>query len=289
MTSRPTVTGVSVPLLIVESGPQKGCSLALQTGVFSVGKSLDNDAVIADQTLSDKHFQIQNTLFGIEIKVLHGTVTLPSGQKISDNQSYSSRKNIAFSAGNTDFSLILPKKKKIWLYGLSALLLLLLGVFSVWHSPIGTPNHQQLSALSPPNNHKSVSDDVVSMQKALQEKLTNAHLETLAVSATADGAISVTGLLQPEQNDVWSATKLWFDQTYGTRNILLDHTFFPKNTLRSPVQIAAVALGAQPYVLDTNGERLPPGSTVEDGWVIDQILSDKILLHRGSEHLAVRF
>lgn len=120
MTSRPTVTGVSVPLLIVESGPQKGCSLALQTGVFSVGKSLDNDAVIADQTLSDKHFQIQKTLFGIEIKVLHGTVTLPSGQKISDNQSYSSRKNIAFSAGNTDFSLTLPKKKKIWLYGLSA-------------------------------------------------------------------------------------------------------------------------------------------------------------------------
>ncbi|MGF1276557.1 SctD/MshK family protein [Acetobacter pasteurianus] len=289
MKSGPTVTGVSVPLLTIESGPQKGCSLALQTGVFSVGKSLDNDAVIADQTLSDKHFQIQTTLFGIELKVLHGTVILPSGQTISDNQSYSSRKNIAFSAGNTDFSLILPKKRKIWLYGLSALLLLLLGAFSVWHLSIRTSYHQQLSALPPPNNHKSASDDVVSMQKALQAKLTNAHLETLTVSTTADGAISVTGLLQPEQSDAWSATKLWFDQTYGTRNILLDHTFFPKNAMRSPVQIAAVALGAQPYVLDTNGARLPPGSTVEDGWIIDQILPDKILLHRGSEHLAVRF
>ena len=64
---------------------------------------------------------------------------------------------------------------------------------------------------------------------------------------------------------------------------------FNHATVHSPIQISGVALGALPYVIDTSGQRLPPGSLVEGGWVIEKILVDRIILHRGMDFLTVRF
>ncbi|NHO29874.1 hypothetical protein GOB82_07430 [Acetobacter farinalis] len=284
-----TVTTLSAPWLVIKSGPQAGCSLALQTGALCVGKSLDNDAVIADMALADKHFKIQKTFFGIKLVALEGSLQLPSGKVLTKNSSFLSRKSLEFSAGNTNFELVVPKRINARTYGLAGILVVLLG-FAYLSSVF--PRHSSRPTSPLPSVSSAQQGDgnaAHSMQHALQEKLAAQHLSAVRVSATTDGAVIASGSAQPEQRALWSATKLWFDETYGTHALLLDHVSFTHVATRSPVQIAAVALGAAPYVIDMSGQRLPPGSVVEDGWIIDQILPDSILLHRGSEHLTVHF
>ncbi|OUJ03595.1 SctD/MshK family protein [Acetobacter cibinongensis] len=288
MQSRQTVTSSSLALLVIENGPQAGCSLALQKGVFSVGSSLDNDIIIADPTLDNTHFYIQDTLRGIKLTPQGGVILLPSGKRLDGKASYISRKNFSFSAGTTDFNVIVPPKTKIWPYGFSAALALLLIACVGLFSPLWARHHVPPVAVTPAA-HPTAQQNRQTFQAALENKLTDAHLDTLSVSKTQDGALSVTGVLQKEQSKEWSFIKLWFDETYGTQTVLLDHTALMQAGTHSPIQIAGVALGAQPYVVDTSGQRLPPGSTVEDGWVIEKILPDRLLLHRGTEHLVVRY
>nr|WP_298797127.1 EscD/YscD/HrpQ family type III secretion system periplasmic domain-containing protein [uncultured Acetobacter sp.] len=284
-----TVTSVSKPLLVIENGPQAGCSLALQTGVFSVGKSLDNDIVVADQTLLDRHFQVHTRFSGIELKPLEGAFYLQSRKAFHRETSYFCRKNFTFSAGNTTFKIVIPKRTHIQKYISFVFLTLLLTIVCIWNTyPLWS--HHPAAPLVPPSSALHTgSEDLLTLQNSLQAKIAARHLDGITITAGADGALIATGAAQPEQNKLWSATKLWFDNTYGTRTLLLDRVSFSHVTTQSPVQIAGVALGAQPYVIDTSGQRLPPGSLVENGWIIDQILSDRILLHRGPEYLTVRF
>ncbi|KXV69390.1 hypothetical protein AD951_06900 [Acetobacter malorum] len=260
----------------------------MQTGDFFVGKSLNNDAVIADQNLSDTHFLIRAKAFGVELTAQEGNLHLASGHILQKSTSKTFYKTIQFSGGSTRFKLVVPSKTRLHAarYGASILIFLMLAsLLSVYvrhmhHSTI--PNTPHLAA-APPIPTRST------MLAALKDKLLTEHLDKIIISTGADGALIATGAEQPEEKDIWEAVKLWFDTTYGTETVLLDRVSFLHATTHSPLQIAGVALGDTPYVLDTAGRRLPCGSTVEDGWVIDQILTDKILLHRGAEHLTVRF
>mgnify|MGYP003361750363 CR=1 FL=1 len=289
MSFRPEAADTSRPLLIIENGPQAGCSLAVQMGDFFVGKSLNNDAVIADQSLSDTHFLISATTFGVKLTAREGNLHLASGHILQKSTSKTFYKTIQFSGGSTRFKLVVPSKTRLHAarYAASILIFLILaGLLSIYvrhvhHSAI--PNTPPLAVTASPISPRST------MLAALKDKLLTEHLDKIIISTGADGALIATGAEQPEEKDIWAAVKLWFDTSYGTETVLLDRVSFLHATTHSPLQIAGVALGDTPYVLDTAGRRLPCGSTVEDGWVIDQILTNRILLHRGAEHLTVRF
>lgn len=290
MRFRPEAADISRPLLIIENGPQAGCSLAVRMGDFFVGKSLNNNAVIADRSLSDTHFLIRAKAMGVELTAREGNIHFASGHILQKGTSKKFYKTIQFSCGTTIFKLIVPTKTPLRAaqYGASIILifLILVGILSIYmrhmhHS--ATPQASSLTATS------SSAHAVSTTQTALEEKLLTNHLNRITISKGADGALIATGAEQPQQKDTWVAVKLWFDTTYGTETVLLDRVSFLHTTTHSPLQIAGVALGSAPYILDTMGRRLPCGSTVEDGWIIDQILTDKILLHRGADHLMVRF
>lgn len=289
MNFRPEEADTSGPLLIIENGPQAGCSLAVQTGDFFVGKSLNNDAIIADQNLSDTHFVIRITATGVKLTAQGGNIHLASGHILQQNTSKKFYKTIRFCSGSTRFKLVVPTKTRLhaaWYGGSILLSLILAGILSIY---VRHMHHSAVSKLPPFAATTSPTHTSNAMLAALEDKLLTEHLNNIIISRGADGVLIATGAEQAEQKDIWAAVKLWFDTTYGTETVLLDRVSFLHATTHSPLQIAGVALGNTPYVLDTAGRRLPCGSTVEDGWIIDHILTDRILLHRGAEHLTVRF
>lgn len=289
MNSGQRVTCPSTPTLVIENGPQAGRSLALQSGAMSVGKSLENDIIIVDNTLSDVHFKIQQKLLGVEISALHGPLTLANGKHITSPRRKNFYQNFMFVAGSTKFCVVFPQKKHALRLFLLIFLFLILGMACFKYMHAFTHAKAGLYPIAARTTQQTEPDNNLLILKSLQNKLAEQNFTNITISDSPDGALVANGYAEPEQKKDWSTIKLWFDNTYGSKALLLDHVAFTHATVHSPIQISGVALGALPYVIDTSGQRLPPGSLVEGGWVIEKILVDRIILHRGMDFLTVRF
>lgn len=121
--------------------------------------------------------------------------------------------------------------------------------------------------------------------QALKERLSQAGLH-LSVGQQ-ENYLSVSGEYTPDQAGTWQQIQHWFDRRYGSEQMLLNEAQLKSEAEAPDLQLRAVWLGDNPYVIDDRGERLYPGASLSSGWIISSINDDRVLLSRGDTRYAL--
>nr|WP_300311855.1 EscD/YscD/HrpQ family type III secretion system periplasmic domain-containing protein [Halomonas sp.] len=120
--------------------------------------------------------------------------------------------------------------------------------------------------------------------EALQNRLTEAGLNDLQVE-DAGNHLVVSGEFAPHQHADWQAVQRWFDESYGSRQVLISNAMPGVTPDHPDFRFQAVWLGDNPYVIGDNGERLYPGAALQQGWVLAEIANDRLTLRRGEDEM----
>ena len=121
------------------------------------------------------------------------------------------------------------------------------------------------------------------MQAELKNELQRVQLSQLQVS-TEGGVLQVSGPLSESQQTTWQKIRYWLDGRIGARQVVMTHFTVPDDTPPSASDISAVWFGASPYVIGSRGNKVFPGQTLAQGWVIDTIEAQGIRLHKNDQH-----
>jgi hypothetical protein len=205
----------------------------------------------------------------------------------------------SFSAGGVAFQLELPPnradealatKPPLW----KSMLLLSIGVVTLCGATVigafvlgnGGPARSVAATLTSRSGIPGAS--AVSVAAAfLRERVDGAGISGLSVKPREDGAIVVVGMLPPDRQQEWAALRREYDERFGNSRVLVEQ--FEEPASLPSLHVAAVWSGANPYVVDDHGSRLRPGASLGDGWSIEKIDGQTIVIRRGDRRLALGY
>ena len=121
----------------------------------------------------------------------------------------------------------------------------------------------------------------------LNRQLALAGLDGISVGLQPDGGVVASGRIIPPRAEAWHAAVRWFDTAAEGRAVLVDRV--EVSSVAAFLQIQAVYTGRTPYVIDGEGQKLFIGASLPDGAVIQKIESQRVLVKRGDQVVAVRF
>jgi hypothetical protein len=96
----------------------------------------------------------------------------------------------------------------------------------------------------------------------------------------ADGGLAVSGILGAHDRTIWSDVQYWFDQTYRGR-VALTNNFIESKPPN--LQLRAVYFGEGPYVITAQGQHFNQGAILDDGWIIQEIGQDHLVLAKDGD------
>jgi hypothetical protein len=122
----------------------------------------------------------------------------------------------------------------------------------------------------------------------LADRINAANLQTLRVSVV-EGRLAVSGALSPQDTPAWSAIQQWFDQAYRGRLVLTTNIGFGEGRAMPMLQLRAVWFGERPYIITAEGAHFNQGAILDNGWVIQDIGQDRIVLSKKAETVALTY
>lgn len=278
-------------MLKIVNGLQAGACLSLCTGVHRIGGSLANDVVVFEAALAEDHFEVEHgdTTW---LRACSASLHLSDGMDLPAGRSMPVTGTLQFQVGCTKFCLVAAVPRKIRttrrlavpVAALAACVAVVLGM-----SAHGTESSAALGRL-PREAARSIvfAPAATEVAAVLGNHLVAAGLSGLQPVAGADGTVTVSGNVSPEQKAGWTEIMRWFDSNYGGRVMLIDQV--GTAVAVAPLSIAAVRPGGDaPFVIDQSGRRLFVGSAVADGWVVAAIEPTRVTVRRHAETLTVRF
>jgi hypothetical protein len=117
------------------------------------------------------------------------------------------------------------------------------------------------------------------IRQELTGHIKDAKIRTLRVTI-ADGGLAVSGILGAHDRTIWSDVQYWFDQTYRGR-VALTTNF--TETKPPNLQLRAVYFGEGAYVITAQGQRFNQGAILDDGWIIQEIDQDHLVLAKDGD------
>ncbi|MFC3282187.1 SctD/MshK family protein [Litchfieldella rifensis] len=130
----------------------------------------------------------------------------------------------------------------------------------------------------------TMSDDTPA--EALKQQLAQAGLDNLHVE-DAGNHLVVSGEFAPNRYNDWQSVQRWFDQRYGSSQVLISNARPGLTPEKPEFQFQAVWFGENPYVIDARGERLYPGASLPEGWVLSDIKDNRVTLRRGDDRFSL--
>jgi len=268
------------------------------------GSSPDNDIVLLSDNIASKHFIINvGSFINNKITILseEGSVILKDGRVIDIGQRAEISLPAEISFG--DASLIFEREigvkqlKKLLKPGLIIAVCLLIGL--VGSSIISNINPSNIiSSVIPIANEQveSVNDiSLLNIQKQNQtatlfeEQLVKMQLqEYLIVQKNSDNTISISGNLPEALMPQWRSVLQWYD---GNSNLAyLVNNVTSKKVDGFKLAIKSVWLdGDNSIVTLSNNETAKVGDTITDGWLVQDILSDQIVLKRHNQIVKITY
>ena len=290
------------PVLGILDGLQAGSEVLLSPGQSRIGNGTDCTIVVADPAMQHSHFEV---LVGTStvIRVLK-SLALFDGSVVGAGTELTVTGQTSFIAGKTRFCLQAPEQQTALRGPISSsaaprrpisrrLVIPLAGAItlvtgcSALLAGLGTSPHRAEATTIPVPRLRPEQDGAAAAVAAFRLMLDRSGLRTVAVAARPDGTVLATGLLMADDQAAWQSARQWYDSRFGAHNVLIEQ-LFPPNSL-PPLRIAAVWTGANPYVVDGQGERLRPGAGLDGGWSIDRIDGEHVFVRRGSQTVALRY
>lgn len=131
--------------------------------------------------------------------------------------------------------------------------------------------------------------DINAAVERFSEHLTAAGLGSLKVKAS-DRRVAVSGSLTTREAESWAAAQRWFDDTFAGRIVLTATVAIGEaRALPTALRLQAIWFGERPYVITEDGLRYFPGAFLDNGWIIQEIAENRVVLAKDGETMALTF
>ena len=287
----------------VVRGLHDGVRVMLESGVYRIGSTAEADIVLRDAGVVPGHAVLGVQRGNVRLEATGDNVGIGS-QTVLKGHGCRLRLLLEFSIGEACLRLshVEPQSggRSPWaVTGLAvasvcAIALLALGFLReegkarVELAPPPAPTTRLassdpaagLAALARSEREQVV--DPRTLERAQQEvaaHLKDAKIHMLRVNVE-DGRLTVSGILLAHERAKWSEIQYWFDQTYRGRLELAANL-----TENKPpnLQLRAVWFGDRPYVITADGQHFNQGAVLDDGWVVQEIAQDHLLLAKDGD------
>lgn len=311
----------SKPELEVVGGFHNGVSLFLDEGIYSIGSTADADIVLRDPGVASEHALLRIEGGAMRIEAMGGDLGIGE-ELITQGHGCKLRLPVDIAMGDARLRLSHPGAKSAGLLGGSfqpvgqflskrpfaaagGVIVCALAVSVATHE---TPLPKVAEAETAPKlavTKTAYYADVETLgkfggktdpsQSAVEEAATQliARLKSVSITSlrvtTADKRILVAGSLTKREAAAWTSAQQWFDETYSGRVVLTANVAIGENKSAPNLRLQAIWFGERPYVITEEGAHFYEGALLDNGWVLQRIAEDRIVLEREGESQALTY
>ncbi|MCO7227018.1 type III secretion system inner membrane ring subunit SctD [Pleionea sp. CnH1-48] len=115
----------------------------------------------------------------------------------------------------------------------------------------------------------------------LEQKLEAAGIKENVTTQLVNNNIQVVGQLPKDKFQLWKTIEKEFNDQYKG----LPQLEFDDETLNllNILGIKDISLGDRPYIITYSGQHISPGGKLQNGFTVDEISTEKLMLRRGNE------
>lgn len=299
-----------MPLVVgtITTGLQRGTSIERTASTLTLGASLQNDIVLLDDGIADRHAVIsfERSLIGTvaSIKACDAEV-ICNGHVISAGcVREASRLPMTLTVGTTAITFGLPQVEEMpavpeqtsWFgslvrpvlivctlaIGLQAGLFLMHGVAG--SSSLRVAQHETVA----PVLKVSAPAKGPELQALVEDDFEVTGLDPhLNVSQLPNGALEITGNLPSELKPQWDGLRQWYDRSGLSTQII--SLVREASVIPALPALSAVRLSEPRELILMNGTRLRTGDPVGDGWSVAEIAPESVSLQRDGQTTQVPY
>ena len=292
--------GKSDPLLSITRGLHQGVHLTLDSAVYTIGSAASADLILSDAGIAERHMVLRFVDGRIAVEALGGDVLVlgPEGRETRVPMGNGHRARLPLEIGIGDARLRLEsgvptpvstaavssawRNKPQWLMAL-VLMFLCVGAFA-FRGESTTPTALVISAAA---EAPAVSRATPTQAHLwLDQQLLAAGIKSIRVSEV-EGRLIAEGSYEPGQKPQWIALQQAFDKQFSQQVMLQTNVTVRADIANPRVRFQAVWFGTNPYVINDSGKRLYPGAALADGWVLERIENNQVVLARGEERFTL--
>jgi hypothetical protein len=316
------------PHLEVVGGFHSGVSLPLDEGSYSIGSTADADIVLRDPGVASEHALLRIEGGGVRIEAVGGDlgvgddlVTQGHGCKLRmpvEIAMGEARLKLThpggadaglFSKGFLPFGSFLARRPMMAAGGVICAALAVSVATRESPSPLkaadsASMTEQKQLALTKAAYYSDVdtlgkygtkTEPVAAQHSSVEEaatqllaKLKSVNINSLRVTS-GDRRVVVAGSLTKREGESWTSVQQWFDETYAGRVVLTANVAIGDSKSAPALRLQAIWFGERPYVITEEGAHFYEGALLENGWILQKIAEDRIVLEREGEALALTY
>jgi len=274
--------------LEIADGPNSGAVLSLAPGRYRLGSDTGDDIVLADREVVPSHAVLQLTAEHGDITPLADGVVLQR-RTLRMGQPKMLRRGAVLTIGGTRIRVAetgaTERPQRRTLVTACLALLGVLGAAAVYHGAV--PVRVGATEVSAPATHAPaptmLTEAVVDFRRYLG---TTGLAQTVRINASGDVVVA-NGTITPDDRGRWLDAQKWFDGHISGRIALRDTVNVAGAVAPPQLAIAAVSMEPVPNVVTQDGQHLVVGAVLQDGWHIERITLEAVMLSRGGHEVRI--
>jgi hypothetical protein len=291
--------------LTVTQGFHAGVTLPLNEGDHTIGSKSTSDIIFRDDGIEAQHFllcvegcQIRAEAIGSAIKI--NDQELPHGQgcylrlpaeltiggtalrisTVNDAQTVCAKKIIP---ALHDLVPVLTSPYAITAVSIFGCMLV---AMLLWTDLQG--NDVKPAVFITKEISKEEQSDRVAAEHALKQRLLAVGLDRVTVSGT-QRHLTLNGSIARNRVSALTLVENWFEETYGSKLKLHSNVLRQSPPLLKGITLQAIWYGEKPYIVADDGNRYFEGNIIKNGWSIQKIGPESLLLKKGDETTKIRY
>jgi hypothetical protein len=272
----------------IAAGPNSGANVILAPGRYRLGSDAGNDIVLADPDVASQHAAMELAHDRASITVLAPGV-LMQRRRLDRGRQYPLKPGTILTLGTTRLRVSFPPGLPRRYRGgniamcVAALAAACTGAAYYVAAPvaIGTVRASQpvIGSASMTMLTRAAAD--------FRAHLADTQVAPDVQVTASDGIVLATGTILPADRPAWLDAEKWFDAHLGGHIALADRVGTAGPAELPKLDVAAVSMAPVPNVMTRDGEHYTVGAVLQNGWRIDRIAPNSIILRNGAREMHV--
>ncbi|MGE7991674.1 SctD/MshK family protein [Pseudomonas sp. NPDC089554] len=291
-------TAPARPVLSITEGLHQGGRIVLEGARHVLGSSADDDFILTDPGIAPGHLALRLDDDKVAVEALAGEVQvedrLGRSTLVPLGSGYRGQLPLRICLGEARLCLEPAPTRAASSQRPTGLarphLLLALGLMFICAFAFAFRGESEL----PQVNSVSVTPEPRAPQQAtladarswLEQQLLASGFSGVKVSESG-GQLVASGRHEAAQKSRWVELRQAFDHRFGQQVMLHSQVTVHADVAKPRVYFQAVWFGENPYVVGEGGKRLYPDAPLSDGWVLERIDSNQVVLARGEERFTL--
>jgi type III secretion protein D len=272
----------------IAGGPNAGASVTLARGRYRLGSDTASDIVLADSAVSPSHAVLELARDRADTIALAPGVLLQRRQ-LSAGRPVALKRGTVVTLGETRLKVGGPavpvrlhRKASVTV---CLALLGLAGAGAAYHgaAPVAIgamrPDQPPTGGAGSATLDRAVAD--------FRAHLADTRLAPGLQVSASDGVVLATGTVLPNDRAIWLDAEKWFDGHLGGRYALADRVSVATPADLPKLEVAAVSMAPVPNVITRDGQHYTVGAVLRDGWSVDRITPNDIVLRSGERKIRI--